>query len=90
MMVQQSELNDLLKKKVMEQLNTIMYSWCSVIIDRYDPALSKQYSSSNQKPASTKPSHSNSAVLPEEQPVFSFSDFIQPVDITAEVFLSIE
>lgn len=26
MMIQQSELNDLLKKKVMEQLNTIMYS----------------------------------------------------------------
>ena len=88
-MIQQSELNDLLKKKVMEQLNTIMYSWCSVIIDRYDPVLSKQYSSSNQKPTSTKPSHNNSIALPEKQPEFSLSDLIQPIDITADVYLSI-
>lgn len=79
--IEQGDLNELLLKKVTERLKTTSYKICLVMIDRYDPSLSKQYTQTSTPAASTQASVQVSV----QPPAISLSDLIEQADVTSEV-----
>lgn len=83
--IEQGDLNELLLKKVTERLKSTSYEICSVMIDRYDPSLSKLYTQTSTPTASANGSAQASA-----QPQgISLSDLIEQADVTSEVVHSL-
>lgn len=79
--IEQGDLNELLLKKVTERLKSTSYIICLVIIDSYDPSLSKQYTQTSTPVASAQAS-TKASVQP---PAISLSDLIEQADVTSEV-----